>query len=490
MLTEKQAIDKATELLAAMRAEREVLDDVRLYWKGEQSMPRVIPRHAVPEIYAIARMSRVNVIQIVMESLSQSLFVEGFRGKTDKDNAGVWDIWQRNRLDARQSGIHSAALAYGTGYAIVLPGTPVPVIRGVSPRSLAAVYGVKNPDWPDYALERRSDGTYRLFDETHVYNLPDLDGKTVSMTTPASAHGAGVTPIVRFREVEDLDLDNDVSSEAADALETFTEEATGLTFSRSTSRRKPAIGQVGPLMSIQDQIDLITFDLLVAVQFASFKQIWIAGWDGPDETQLAGLTGEALQEARRKSLLSASASRFWAFADPSVKIGELAETDLEGYIKAREASLRHAASLSQTPAHELIGELVNLSAEALAAAEAGRDRKVASRETMLGESHEQMLRLAGDLAKIEVPPDAQVVWRNTSARSFAATVDALGKLSTMLGVPASELWERIPGVSQQDVERWKAQAAQGDAFSQLTEVLNRQGNPGAAAPPPAVKAVA
>ena len=49
---------------------------------------------------------------------------------------------------------------------------------------------------------------------------------------------------------------------------------------------------------------------------------------------------------------------------------------------------------------------------------------------------------------------------STTARSFAATVDALGKVATMLGVPADELWERIPAVSQQDVERWRARARQ------------------------------
>jgi hypothetical protein len=494
VLTEKQAIDKAKELLGTMKAEREVLDDIRRYWIGCQSLPRVIPRAAPAEVYAMARMSRVNVISIVMESLGQSLFVEGFRGKTDADNAPVWDIWQRNRLDARQSGIHRASLAYGTGYATVLPGEPVPVIRGLSPRALHAVYSVDDPDWPVYALERRADKTYRLLDETTVYTLSDLDsGKAVTLIGTAehmaTEEGRPVTPVVRFREVEDLDLADDVSNDIAAALETYTEESTGLTITRSSTRRVSAIGQVGPLMSIQDQVDVITFNLLVAMHFAAFRQRYIMGWTGPDEIEQLGLTGEELKKARREAVLSASAARVWTFDDKDVEVGEFSETSLEGYIKAREASLRHAASLSQTPAHELIGELVNLSAEALAAAEAGRDRKVASRETMLGESHEQMLRLAGSLAKIEVSPDAQMVWRNTSARSFAATVDALGKLSTMLGVPASELWERIPGVSQQDVERWKAQAVQGDAFSQLTDVLNRQANPGASAPP-AVKAVA
>jgi len=140
--------------------------------------------------------------------------------------------------------------------------------------------------------------------------------------------------------------------------------------------------------------------------------------------------------------LKLGASTMMTFEDSpdQVKIGDLEATSLEGYLKSRDASIRQIAATSQTPAHELIGELVNLSAEALAAAEAGRDRKIADRQTTIGESHEQTLALAGRMAGLDVPDNAQVVWRDTSARSFAATVDGLGKLAQMLNVPPEELW--------------------------------------------------
>jgi hypothetical protein len=134
--------------------------------------------------------------------------------------------------------------------------------------------------------------------------------------------------------------------------------------------------------------------------------------------------------------------------------------------------------VSQTPAHELnASQLVNLSAEALVATEQGRDRNADEAKIIVGESHEQMLQLAGRAGGIEVPDDAQVVWRDTSARTFAATVDALGKMVQMLGVPPEETWTKIPGVTQQDVDRWKATAKRGDSFSQLTQLLDRQAAP-------------
>jgi hypothetical protein len=81
---------------------------------------------------------------------------------------------------------------------------------------------------------------------------------------------------------------------------------------------------------------------------------------------------------------------------------------------------------------------------------------------------------------VDVPDDLEVVWRDTSARAFGAIVDGLGKLAAQLGVPPEELWDRIPGATSQDVSRWKATRAAGDAVANLTATLDRQ-----AAPPPA-----
>jgi hypothetical protein len=41
------------------------------------------------------------------------------------------------------------------------------------------------------------------------------------------------------------------------------------------------------------------------------------------------------------------------------------------------------------------------------------------------------------------------------SRSLAQAADALGKLATMLGVPVELLWEKIPGFTEQDVDRAK-----------------------------------
>jgi hypothetical protein len=57
-------------------------------------------------------------------------------------------------MDARQTGIHRAAMQYGAAYATVLPGDTGPVIHGYSPRRMTAIY--QDPeidDWPFMAID-------------------------------------------------------------------------------------------------------------------------------------------------------------------------------------------------------------------------------------------------------------------------------------------------------------------------------------------------
>lgn len=454
MLTPEQAVARAAELKKQRQGERAQLDLIRRYWKGVQPLPAVIPATAPREVRIMARIARVNICSIVVESLAQSTFVDNFRSKNDATDLDVWEIWQANKLDARQGGIHRAAFAYGAAYAIVLPGDPVPVIRGVSPRALTAIYG-DDPDWPRFALEYRGkiDGqrTWRLYDDEAVYTLTGNNGGSEFDFVESAEHGAGVTPVIRYLDVDDLDADDDVDADPR--------AFTGW-------QDKPLLGQVAPMMPIQDQINLTTFSLKVAEWYSAFRQRYAIGWVPKDEAER----------------MKASASQLWTFdqspeGPDGMKLGEFDQTSLTGYIESRESSMRHGATLSQTPVHELIGELVNLSAEALAAAEQGHERKVDERQTMLGESHEQMLRLAGKLANITVPDDAEVIWRDTSARTFAATIDGLGKLVTMLGIPPQMLWDRVPDVTKQDVERWQKAAQTQDSFQQLSALLQRQNQP-------------
>ncbi|WP_018503073.1 phage portal protein [Parafrankia discariae] len=425
VLSADGAVAQARLLLDLREQEAPRLKRIREYLRDDPDRRLSgLPEAAPQELHRMAKFARVNMLRFVVGARVQAMYVDGYRVPRAADDVPAWGAWQRNRLDARQIGVHRAALAYGASYITVLPGDPVPVIRGVSPRSLTAAYG-DDDDWPRYALEKRRSG-WRFYDDQAVYMLAGADADRLTMVGEPEKHDAGKCPVIRVRETEDLD--------------------------------EEVLGVVEPLMPLQDQINVTTFGLLVAQHYGAFRQRWVIGWLADSEEQK----------------LKASASKFMNFEDPDVKIGEFAQTDLSGYIASREASLKHLATISQTPAHELLGELVNLSADALVAAEAAHRRAVTENQAVVGEAWEQALELAGEMMGTEPAPDAEVRWRDTESRSLAQVADALGKLASQLSIPAAELWEMIPGVSQQQVERWRAAAAEGDAFSQLSSLLEQQ----------------
>ena len=117
------------------------------------------------------------------------------------------------------------------------------------------------------------------------------------------------------------------------------------------------------------------------------------------------------------------------------------------------------ASITQTPAHYLLGTVANLSADALKAAEAGLVCKVRSRALFLGESWEEVTRLGLQLTGRPGAADveAEVIWADFETRTEGQRVDALVKMST-LRVPDEVLWEKW-GATQSEIERWRAMAA-------------------------------
>lgn len=472
-LTADEAIEVATQAHDLQARERQQLDPLRLYVTGKQAIPIVVPADAPAEVREMARISRINLIKIVVEALVESLYVDNMRtvnataDDADDPAKRVWEVWQTNRFDRGQSALYRAIFTYGYGYVRSVPGVDqrtgkkVPSVRAVSPRRMTALYELDNDDWPTYTFEQRRQGrgyTYELTDETGmIYTLGrDDKGRFGVLGEPVDA-GVGYNPTIRYMDAVDLDLDD--------------EPEAGIWPATRNTNTCVVAGQVAPLMTLQDQADVTTFALRAAEWYSAFRQRWIKGWT----------------PANRAEKLKTGASQLWSFEDPpdDVALGEFSQTELSGYIKSRSETAKFVATLSQTPVHELIGELVNLSAEALAAAEAGRNRKLNNRETGLGESHEQLGQCIGDQIGVDVPDDFEVVWRDTSARAFSAVVDALGKLSQMLHIPPQMLWDRIPGFTRQDVERATNLLAQGDSLANLTSLLDRQAggaNPGVPQP--------
>lgn len=433
-----------SELFPKLKKEREKLDRIDRWYRWDHDAPHR-PRHSTFEYKQLADRSQTPWLGLVVTAVAQELYVEGYRAANDKENSTAWTAWQANGMDGRQIAVHRAALAYGLAYVTVLPGQdpvagePMPVMRGMSPRRMIAFYEDAVEDvWPEYALRAdpaKVNGNpgflLRLYDDEFVHRLTANAGGDAISYVSTQRHGLGVCPIVRY--ANNLDLEG------------------------------RAAGEVEPFIPLAARIDQTIFDRLVVQRFASWVVRTIAGMAEPETTA----------EAEKKKLQLLVDSILVA-EDPDTKFGSLPASDLKGFIDAKDADIRDLAAVTQTPPHHLLGAVANLSAEALAAAEASLSRKVEERKHTFGESHEQSLRLAAHIMGDEPGSrnvSAQVRWRDMESRSLAQTADALGKIAQMLGVPVEMLWEKIPGWTDQDVERAKILAQQTGGLNQLVQEL-------------------
>ncbi|MFD9813992.1 phage portal protein [Streptomyces sp. NPDC059080] len=456
--TNATPLEAAEQGFSKLQRDRERLDFIHRYLKGDHDGPYE-PKHASAEYKLLAKRSVSNWLPLLVKTPAQALAVEGYRRHDAAGDSSAtsaeWKVWQANRMDARQAAVHRAALGYGLAFVTVLPDPADPsrpVIRGVSPRLMYAEYADPAADeTPLWALQvedaTSGDDETRawFYDHTGVTELV-MGGDSGPRVVAFAEHKMGVCPVVRF--APDIDLEGKVS------------------------------GVVEPMIPIQDRINQTTFDLLVAQTFGSFKVRTISGMAPEFETDSDGrVIYDSLTGKPKVKPIQADASRFLVAPDPDTKFQQLDETPLGGFLEAIEAGVKTLAAVSQTPPHYLLGSLINLSAEALAAAEAALTRAVDEYKHLFGESWELVLRLCARLVGVEEDERAQVLWTDAESRSLSQTVDALGKAVQMLNVPARALWPRIPGVTSTDVEEWAQMAEDDDPALRLADSLTRATTP-------------
>jgi len=434
-------VDTAEKLVSELQASTDPIAGrvgrIRRYLLGRHDLP-YIPNGATSEYRHMALKSITNWLPQVANTYTQGLFVDGYRRSGAADNAAPWQIWQDNGMDARQTIVIRSALEYGVGYGVTLPGDSSPVMRAYTAERAIAWYDDEDDEWPTCGLIHKGtavDGSeiYHVLDDENVY-LMSADGgafKVVDQTP----HGLGVTPMIRFR----------------------------------TRLGEKSRGIIEPLIPIQDQVNETMFNLRMAMQYASFRQRWATGLAIP-----LGDNGEPVEP------FDAAVDRLWVTDNAEAKFGDFSQTQTADHLQAYLSQVRTLAGQAQVSPNILTGDLVNLSADALAQLRSQTELQLGEFRTILGESFEQWFRLsalaAGDLESAQ-DSQGEVRWRDTEPRSLESTVQALGEMVDKLGIPAKALWDKVPGFSDQDIERFENEAASPDGIDLLMQQLARQEQP-------------
>ena len=202
------------------------------------------------------------------------------------------------------------------------------------------------------------------------------------------------------------------------------------------------------VIPLQDAVNKIAGDMIVASEFAAFPQRWATGIEIPVNPD----TGEKMA-----AKFLGGADRVWGVESEQARFGNFQVSDLGIYVRAIEMLIQHVAAQTRTPPHYLLGSSGTFpSGKSLKATETGLVAKVRRKQLSFGEGWEETMRLAfaveGDSTKAE-EIDVETIWANPESRIVGETVDAAVKLAS-LGVPRPALWEYV-GASPQQIARWK-----------------------------------
>ena len=427
---------QAHEFFPDFLAQREKTKLLDKWVRGAQDDSLYVPKHynTNDEYTDLADRSPTPWLGLGITSVAQTCYVNGVRRRGSTDMMQVYDTWQQNRWDSRQNAVYRAAMGHGISYASALPGK-IPltgessaVMRGYSALSTVGWYAEVDDEWPMFiihAVEGRDENNQpgwdvELYDEVAGYRFwVDGDGENIEdwHARQDEDHNLGVTPFVRYDNQTDLE-------------------------GRHTS-------EIEPFIPLAKRIDQDTFDRLIVQRFGAWKIRFITGLQRPK-----GMSETQYQQ----DVMKLKINDFLVLGNAEAKVGAIPETQMDGFIKGRDADLRDLSAVLQVPPYMFLGLSANMQAESLAAARSALMAKSAERKVTWGESHEQLLRLTAKIRgnREEMTAyDMEVKWADTEVRPLIQAAQALGNLASQVGVPLEMLWSMIPGWGDSDVERAK-----------------------------------
>lgn len=461
MLDPEEVVSTVRELWRQHQNELPAHDRVRGYVRGKLGVPEV-PEGAGAELQDIARLSVMNVLGTVSAEFSSALSVEGFRSAGAETNAKVWELWQADRMDARQAEVHKPAVDYGTSYAIALKDETK--IR--SPRKMIAVYADPTIDqWPIYALEHWIDYSDvkparkgMLYDDETMYPV-DLGNAGIRIRRQDGDQVSSQAVRIKY--------DEDAAEPHGGKLSDGTAVCPVIRFINDRDSEDEVVGEVEPLITDQKALNVVNFDRLVVSRFGAFPQKYAIGWAAADAAEL----------------LKTSVARLMAFDDENVKVGSFAAAQVDGYNSILKDMKVHIAKTAKVSVGAVMDKAENVGADTIAALDKSYQNKLGAKCRSFGESWEQYLQLKAAMNGIEVPNDAEVIWDTREARSFAQVVDGISKLAAADPSLLPELIQDIPGWNQQRVDAARSALRRGAGrkiLDQLRPPVNDDDGPPAA----------
>lgn len=420
-------VDLAVKLYERLEKSEPDLKKLNAYYEGKQPLSYMHPE-LLRELQGRVRQLVINWPRLVVDSLEERLDVEGFRlGDTVDDR--IWGWWQDNSLDLASQQAHVEALACRRAYVIVGSNPDddaTPLVTVESPRQVITAHDPATrrvtaaiKTWEADDVEYL---TLYLPDRTVWYVGDGDEGNPVEYGR--DEHNMGRVPVVPLVNRGRI-LDHDGVSELAD------------------------------IVPLSDAACKIATDMMIGADFNAIPRTIALGMTEADFTD---------RDGRPISKWEKIAGRIWAVGAPpgEADIKQLAAADLRNFHDTINTLARLVASIAGLPPHYFGWSDANpASADAIRSAETRLVKRAERRQRAFGEAWEEVMRLCFLIVDGELPAQAmrmETIWRDPATPTIGAAADALGKFAQSLEIPPQALWDKVPGTTQEEVKRWKAEA--------------------------------
>lgn len=428
-------------------------DDTRWeYYKGEHEKP-FTPYGVNEEYQQLVADSPLPLIRLGVRTPVQRLKASGVRlnGKDEGDRE-AWRIWKRNDLRSRQRTVYTHAFAFGRGIVSVWPNADdpkTPHIRPEDPRQVHVEMDPEDPYTPLWAVKRvtrvnkNANGEFYTSHEAYVY---DDD-----VVTHFRSRGIGT------------------GWEYVEAIPNPMGRVPFVIFAAEMDANGECYSMIDPLIPMQRAIDAMRFDLLLAAQFAAYRQRIISGYDpvlrdedgdpvfrkNEDGSLVLDSDGQPIPVVTSPGRVGVE--RFLVFPGDATNVFDLPESDLTNYVGALEMLVATFASTAQVPPQYLIGDFKNVSGDLMVATEATLRSLVADCQTSFDEGWESVFEMVY-IARNETPPEeVDVVWSDAEPKSLQQIASAASQMIPN-GAPLQMFLEMMPGATPETVRRWMGQS--------------------------------
>lgn len=295
------------------------------YYKGEHDL-KFASEKFVNTFGALFKTFAMNLCPAICDAVRDKLAITGF-GVEDGEGSGdlaaeAWKIWQDNRLAVAASDIHKEATISGDAYAIVWVNDKKELtVYPNKAANVTVIYDLESPGKILYAVKQwqTTEKKIRLnlyYPERIVRMISKK--KSESGTLPGAkefeefmpdiANPYGIVPVFHF--VNNGEIGGFGKSELADAI------------------------------PVQDALNKTVLDMLVTMEFASYRQRWAAG-----------IEIEYDDEGKPKPPFTAGIEKLWITETPETKFGDFEVTDLEQFLKVKDGFRTDLATVTGTPLH-------------------------------------------------------------------------------------------------------------------------------------------